>query len=152
MPTFLERGGGWLAAQGPLTIATVLLPPWLGRLAEGAVRLAAIALIVAGIAFFVWARRMLGKSFTPFPQPVDDGVLTTSGAYGLARHPIYTSLIVFAAGWAILWQSIAGAVCAVILFAFFDLKSRREETWLERKYQDYPAYRARVKRFIPGIY
>jgi len=95
---------------------------------------------------------MLGRSFTPFPRPVDDGTLTTSGAYGLARHPIYTALILFAAGWAILWQSIAGALCAVILFAFFDLKSRREEAWLEEKYAGYPAYRARVKRFLPWIY
>jgi protein-S-isoprenylcysteine O-methyltransferase Ste14 len=104
------------------------------------------------IAFFAWSRRGLGKSFTPFPQPVDDGTLTTTGAYALARHPIYTSLILFAAGWAILWQSVEGAACAVILFAFFDLKSRREELWLEKKYPNYPAYRGRVKRFIPFLY
>jgi protein-S-isoprenylcysteine O-methyltransferase Ste14 len=124
----------------------------MGHLAEGPARIAATTLIVVAIAFFVWARRMLGRSFTPFPRPVDEGTLSTSGAYGLARHPIYTALILFAAGWAILWQSIAGAGCALILFAFFDLKSRREEIWLEAKYADYPAYRGRVKRFLPWIY
>ncbi|HEY2628546.1 MAG TPA: isoprenylcysteine carboxylmethyltransferase family protein [Usitatibacter sp.] len=115
-------------------------------------RLLGIVLILAGVVLFTWSRRLLGESFTPFPQPVDDGTLSTTGAYGLARHPIYTSLILAAAGWAILWQSIAGAMCALLIFAFFDLKSRREETWLVQKYPDYPAYRERVKRFIPFVY
>ena len=133
-------------------VATVALPPWLGLLADGPLRIAAIVLIMAAVAFFGWSRRALGKSFTPFPYPVDNGTLSTSGTYGLARHPIYASLILFATGWAILWQSIAGAACAVVLFAFFDLKSRREEAWLEEKFADYPLYRARVKRFIPFLY
>jgi protein-S-isoprenylcysteine O-methyltransferase Ste14 len=121
-------------------------------MSEGPQRIVAIAVMAVAIAFFAWSRRSLGKSFTPFPQPVDDGTLMTGGAYSLARHPIYTSLILFAAGWAILWQSIEGAVLAALLFVFFDLKSRQEESWLEKKYPDYPAYRLRVKRFIPFLY
>ncbi|MCC3443527.1 MAG: hypothetical protein JGK01_17500 [Microcoleus sp. PH2017_03_ELD_O_A] len=35
---------------------------------------------------------------------------------------------------------------------FFDIKSRREETWLSDKYPDYSEYRQRVKKLIPGIY
>ena len=133
-------------------LAVVALPPWLGHLADGAMRAAGIALIATSIALFAWAKRVLGRSFTPFPRPVDDATLCTTGAYGIARHPIYASLIVFAAGWAILWRSPEGAACALLLLACFDLKSRREELWLERKYAGYAAYRERVKRFFPFVY
>jgi protein-S-isoprenylcysteine O-methyltransferase Ste14 len=40
---------------------------------------------------------------------------------------------------------------AVVLLGFFELKSRREETWLEERFPDYPAYRARTRRLIPWI-
>jgi len=133
-------------------LAAAALAPWQGRLAGGALRIAAIALAVASLAFAAWSARSLGRALTAFPRPLDHGTLSTTGAYGLARHPIYSSIVAFAASWAMLWQSWAGAACAALLFAFFDLKSRREEAWLERKYPDYPAYRARVKRLIPFVY
>jgi len=133
-------------------IAPYAVAPWLGHLAGGPLRIAAIGFVAAGIAFAIWATRSLGKAFTAFPRPNAEGSLSTSGPYGLARHPIYTGMIVSAAAWAVLWQSLAGGACAAILFAFFDLKSRREERWLEEKFPDYPRYRARVKRFIPFVY
>lgn len=40
----------------------------------------------------------------------------------------------------------------LILFAFFDLKSRREEHWLSAKYPDYEAYRRRTCKLIPFVY
>jgi protein-S-isoprenylcysteine O-methyltransferase Ste14 len=40
-------------------------------------------------------------------------------------------------------------VFAALLAAFFRLKSEREERWLETRYPDYAAYRARTRRFIP---
>ena len=40
----------------------------------------------------------------------------------------------------------------VLLFIFFDLKSRREEQWLREAYPDYPAYQKRVKKLIPWVY
>ena len=33
-----------------------------------------------------------------------------------------------------------------------DAKSRREERWLQEKFDDYHSYRQRVRRFIPWIY
>lgn len=133
-------------------LAAFGLPPWWGRLAEGGTRVVAIALAAAGFAFGVWARRTLGRSFTPLPRPVESGSLATNGPYRFARHPMYTSIIVSSAGWSLLWQSAAGAVCGVLLLVLFDLKSRREERWLEEAYAGYPEYRRRVKRFIPFVY
>jgi protein-S-isoprenylcysteine O-methyltransferase Ste14 len=150
--TFLERGGAWLAIQGPLMLAAAALPPWLGHIASGPFVILGIVILAAGAAVHMWSWQGLGHSFTAFPKPLESGTLSSSGAYGLARHPLYTSLMLAAAGWAILWESVAGAICVALLFVFFDLKSRREEKWLETKYPDYPAYRSRVKRFIPFLY
>lgn len=133
-------------------LAAFGLPPLLGRLAEGTTRAAAIVVVVAGFAFGIWARRTLGRSFTPLPRPVESGSLATHGPYRFARHPIYTSIIVTSAGWSLLWQSAVGAACGVLLLVLFDLKSRREECWLEEAYAGYREYRKRVKRFIPFVY
>ena len=46
------------------------------------------------------------------------------------------------------WLSL---LYALILFIFFDIKSRREEMWLRAKYVDYADYQQRVPRFIPRI-
>jgi protein-S-isoprenylcysteine O-methyltransferase Ste14 len=152
VPGFLERGGAWLAVQGPLMLAAAALPPWLGRFASGPSLVVGYALLAIGVAVHVWGWFGLGHSFTAYPKPLATGTLSTRGPYRFARHPLYITLVVAAAGWALLWQSIAGAICVALLFAFFDFKSRREETWLEEKYADYPAYRRRVKRFIPFLY
>ena len=71
------------------------------------------------------------------------------GPYRYVRHPMYVAITVTGAGWALAWQSTAGAL---LLLAFFDLKSRREERWLEAAYPSYADYRRRVRRFIPGLY
>jgi len=150
--SFALRGGWWVAAQGPLMLAAVALPPWLGQLAPPAQFVAGGAMVAFAFLLVGWSRKTLGASFTPFPKPVETGSLVIVGPFGLVRHPIYTAIIVAAAGWALQWQSIAGAACAALLAVFFDLKSRREEIWLAEKYGGYAAYRSRVKRFIPFIY
>ena len=62
------------------------------------------------------------------------GLILAAFGYGLWVH-----------GWLTL-------LYAAILFAFFDVKSRREERWLEERYADYPEYRRRVRKLIPWVY
>ena len=38
-----------------------------------------------------------------------------------------------------------------MLTGFFALKSSREEAWLSERYEAYPAYMARTKRFVPYL-
>ncbi len=75
-----------------------------------------------------------------------------TGAYRLARHPIYGGLIIAAAGWGLLMASPVALLLAAVLLGFFDLKSRREELWLADGYPGYAAYRARTRRLLPGLY
>jgi protein-S-isoprenylcysteine O-methyltransferase Ste14 len=94
----------------------------------------------------------LGRNLSPFPKPIEGGSLVTNGVYGMVRHPIYTGLILGTLGWGLLMSSALGLLLAVVLFLFFDRKSRREEAWLMEAYPGYAEYRARVKKLIPGIY
>ena len=122
-------------------------PPftWLGWLAGGALIGIGGLLAVAGIV-------SLGTNLTPVPYPKDDAMLVESGAYRVVRHPIYSGGIIAAFGWGLLVHGWLTLVYALILFVFFDVKSRREERWLVEKFADYPAYQKRVRKLIPFVY
>lgn len=94
----------------------------------------------------------LGPNLTPFPHPRDNNTLVESGAYGLVRHPIYSGIILGAFGWACLFASTLTLIYALILFLFFDIKSRQEEKWLADKHPHYQAYQQRVRKLLPFIY
>ena len=149
---FGERGGPWVAAQLPLMLAAVALPPWLDDVAGGAARAGAIALLAAGMALGIWSKLALGESFTPYPKPLEGGHHVARGPYRFVRHPMYCAIVVSAIGWALLWQSVAGATCAAALLVFFDLKARREEAWLVEAYPGYAEYRRRTRKLIPFLY
>ena len=94
----------------------------------------------------------MGPNLTPFPHPRDNNSLVETGVYGLVRHPIYSGIILGAIGWAGLFASTLTLIYALILFLFFDLKSRQEEKWLANKHPHYRAYQQRVRKLLPFIY
>jgi protein-S-isoprenylcysteine O-methyltransferase Ste14 len=94
----------------------------------------------------------LRESLTPFPRPLPDARLVGSGAYRLARHPIYGGLILGALGWGLATASPLALIGAVVLAGFFDLKSRREEVWLAEQFGAYDAYRSRTRRLLPWVW
>lgn len=94
----------------------------------------------------------LGANLSPFPKPIDNGQLVTHGAYRVVRHPIYAGLILGTVGWGFFVGTLLGLVFAIVLFVFFDLKSRQEEIWLTQKYPGYVEYQRRVRKLIPWVY
>ena len=91
-------------------------------------------------------------NLTVFPRPREGGRLVETGAYRLVRHPIYGGLILGAFGWGLLTASPVALAGAVVLAAFFDLKSRREEVWLVEQLDGYDRYRDRTRRLLPWLY
>jgi len=152
MGRFVERGGLWLLGQLPLMVAAYGLPAWLDSLAAGPQRWIGLSLFVAGLAVGGWSRHALGKSFTPFPRPVEAGTQAMHGPYRWVRHPIYSGIVLSAAGWALAWQSWAGAAMSAVLFVFFGLKARREEAWLADAYPGYADYKQRTRKLVPFVY
>jgi protein-S-isoprenylcysteine O-methyltransferase Ste14 len=153
--SFSARGGWWVVAQIPLLLLAYLIPRWTGQGVESAMAIqsyAALALLVAGALFMLSGLVNLGRSLTPFPQPLPKSQLRTGGSYALVRHPIYTGILFMAFGWALFSHSLAGLLFGVVVFVFFDRKAAREERWLEKKFSAYAGYRQRVKKLIPWIY
>ena len=152
MGRFVERGGLWLLAQLPLMVAAYGVPAWLDTLATGWPRWIGLAMFAAGIALGGWSRQALGKSFTPFPRPVEGGTQAMQGPYRWVRHPIYSGIVLSAAGWALAWQSWIGALMAAALLVFFDMKARGEERWLAQAYPGYAEYKRRTRKLVPLLY
>ncbi|GMQ78757.1 MAG: isoprenylcysteine carboxylmethyltransferase family protein [Anaerolineae bacterium] len=94
----------------------------------------------------------LGRNLTAVPYPKEDAVLVESGAFRFVRHPIYSGIIFGALGWGFLNNSLLTLLLALVLFLFFDVKSRREEVWLSNKFSNYAAYQLRVRKLIPLVY
>ncbi len=147
-----KRGEGWFVVQLALFAVILLAPPvppvtfplWL--------RILGLGMLVVGGVFGTGGVLALGSNLTAFPKPIEGGTLITTGMYSFVRHPIYTGLILGTLGLGIFRASLLGIVLAVVLFVFFDLKSRREEKWLVEAYSGYMDYRKRVKKLIPWVY
>lgn len=133
-------------------LAATAIPPWLGTLAPDGDRWMAIALLCAGIVLALWSRASLGRSFTPFPKPIEGGAHVVSGPYRFVRHPMYFAVLLSLAGWSVLWESFTGALLTVATFVVLDLKAAREERWLEEAYPGYAEYRRRTRKLIPLVY
>jgi protein-S-isoprenylcysteine O-methyltransferase Ste14 len=153
-----DRGEYWVIAQGVLLLVFAIIPPnthsidlyssfWLYT--------SWILTAIFGVLALVFLGRSLsdlGQNLTPLPHPRDEGQLVTTGVYGLVRHPMYSGVIYLALAY-VSWQmSLTHLVGSIVLFVFFDAKSRKEEVWLTDKFLDYTSYSNSVKKLIPLIY
>jgi protein-S-isoprenylcysteine O-methyltransferase Ste14 len=156
LPELGARGWGWVAIQAGLMVAILLSAlvglGWPASLAPVAYAVGALLLVLGSLLLVAGALR-LGASLTPLPAPRTGQELTTTGIYGLARHPMYGGGLLFALGWSTVFGSVVGLVLTAVLVLFVELKSRREEQWLAERYPGYADYRQRTRRrFIPYVY
>lgn len=155
---FGSRGEWWVVAQFiliPLLLALMWIVPigqgwpapldWLARIAGLLLLIGAAWLLFAGVLH-------LGRNLTANPKPIEDGQLVQTGAYGVVRHPIYAGIIIGFLAVALLINSLIGIIGVVVVFLFFDQKSRREEVWLAEAYAGYADYKRRTRKLIPFIY
>lgn len=114
---------------------------------------AGFALTLAGCLFAIWARVTLGGNWSGRATVKANHELVVSGPYSLARHPIYTGLLLAAAGTALArgeWRCILGI--ALISLAFAVKIGQEEKLMLLTFPHAYPQYRQRVKALIPGVF
>jgi protein-S-isoprenylcysteine O-methyltransferase Ste14 len=152
------KGEWYVVAQVFLFGLIALGPAWidveldLPERARQAGLLVGVMLSSAGLGLTTLAVLWLGDNLSVLPHPKDRATLVRSGPYALARHPIYSGLILGAVGWALIHASVMTLIYAVILFVFFDAKSRREERYLARQFPEYADYQQRVRKLIPFVY
>lgn len=155
LPSLGPRGEGWVGLQA-IVLLVVLATGALGPAWTGVARLlttiVGVLAIAGGVGLGVAGAGRLGTDLTPFPRPGPGARLVTSGVFGRVRHPIYGGIVIASAGWALVTASPAAVGAAALTAAFFEVKSRREERWLEDRFPDYAAYRARTRRLIPWLH
>jgi protein-S-isoprenylcysteine O-methyltransferase Ste14 len=140
---FMLLSPGWITTGG---LAMRFVPP------KDSFALAGLALTVAGCAFAIWARITLGANWSGRATVKSGHELVTRGPYALARHPIYSGLLLALAGTVLAigaWRSVVGFL--VILLLLMTKMSQEERLMAEAFPAEYPAYRQRVRALIPGV-
>jgi protein-S-isoprenylcysteine O-methyltransferase Ste14 len=135
--------------QFVLLALVVLLPARQDWPVPGAVRWVGLGAEVVGLLIMAVAATSLGRGLTAMPLPNDRAQLRTGGLYRLARHPIYSGLILFAVADAAASGSVLRGGACVLLWALLTVKSSWEERRLADRFPGYPEYASRTPRFLP---
>jgi protein-S-isoprenylcysteine O-methyltransferase Ste14 len=115
------------------------------------IKYVALFLVFIGIVILILSVFALRKSLSPFPSPVKNGSLINSGVYQFVRHPIYTSILISTAGWALYTGSLFRIFIFIALFLLFEIKSNFEEKLLMKKYDNYLKYKKTTGKYFPKI-
>ena len=111
---------------------------------------AVIAIQAVAVAMLLWARATFGiRSFHAAANPTEGG-LVTAGPYRYVRHPIYASIMVFAAAGA-LGQRRSGSFFLAAVLAGGALRAAAEEKLVAERYPEYRDYARRTRRFLPFV-
>tara|TARA_A100001035_G_C27463495_1_gene355612 strand:- start:37 stop:510 length:474 start_codon:yes stop_codon:yes gene_type:complete len=106
--------------------------------------LGSLVIIIASIILLV-AIKDLGSNLSPFPRPLNNSNLVTTGIYGLTRHPMYYSLILISFGVFIIKLSIYYLFLTITLVFIIKIKIALEEQYLKNKFNNYLLYKNEVK-------
>jgi protein-S-isoprenylcysteine O-methyltransferase len=117
------------------------------------IALIGLFLVLAGIAFAIWARFILGSSWSANPTIRNDHELVLRGPYRIVRHPIYTGILTALLGTAIQSGLLRGLLGVVLAAIAFRIKLAVEEQLMLHQFgNQYVEYRAHVRRLVPFLY
>ena len=102
-------------------------------------------IIIISFIILLVAIKDLGKNLSPFPRPINNSNLVTTGIYGFIRHPMYYSLIFISFGVFITKLSIYYLFLTISLGLIIKFKIALEERYLNNKFKNYFIYKNEVK-------
>ncbi len=157
-----RREAGWtrLAFLTQAVVTAILLgrhgwPGWLGAkvIPGGWVRYwIAVAVVVAGLALSLWARRTLGGNWSGIVTVKVDHELVQSGPYRSIRHPIYTGILMMILGTGLAGGQVHALLAFPIALIALCLRSRLEERWMSEEFgEQYALYRRKSWALLPYI-
>ena len=104
-----------------------------------------ILIIIIAFIIMLVAIKDLGRNLSPFPRPITNSNLVTTGIYRFTRHPMYYSLIFISFGFFITKLSIYYLYLSITLALIIKLKIVLEEQYLNKKFKNYLLYKNEVK-------
>jgi protein-S-isoprenylcysteine O-methyltransferase Ste14 len=135
----VDWSGTWLGAP--------LLPraPWMAP--------AGAAVTSAGLLFALWARLTIGANWSGTVTVKESHALVQTGPYALARHPIYTGLLLAFVGTAVAIDAWRGTLAFLLAAGSFLRKMQTEEAFMIDTFgAAYVSYRARVAALVPFVW
>ena len=152
----IEWLAGWMLVAAMLAalaapIAEIVgLDPWTDNTW---VRGAGAVLAVVGTGLTFWAQLSMGDQWRIGVDASERTELVTAGMFGVVRNPIFSAMIIAAAGLAVLVPNPISVIGVVMLIAAIEMQVRSvEEPHLRQLHGDsYTSYEARVGRLVPRI-
>ena len=102
-------------------------------------------MIISALIIMLVAIKDLGRNLSPFPRPINNSNLVTTGIYRFTRHPMYYSLIFISFGFFITKLSIYYLFLSSSLILIIKFKIALEEQYLKNKFKNYLFYKNEVK-------
>ncbi len=104
-----------------------------------------ILIIIIAFIIMLVSIKDLGRNLSPFPRPIKNSNLVTTGIYRFTRHPMYYSLIFISIGVFIIKLSIYYLFLTISLALIIKFKISLEEKYLISKFKNYLLYKNEVK-------
>jgi len=104
-----------------------------------------ILIIIIAFIILLVSIKDLGKNLSPFPRPINNSNLVTTGIYRFMRHPMYYSLIFISIGVFIIKLSLYYLFLTISLALIIKFKIVLEEKYLMNKFKNYLLYKNEVK-------
>jgi protein-S-isoprenylcysteine O-methyltransferase Ste14 len=154
-----DRGNRWI--YGPLlvlTLALAVLPAYLdGRnwwVADDTVTpYVGLALVTIGGALRLASVFALGRRFTGLVAIQEGHRLRTHGLYRHIRHPSYAGMLLYMAGYVLVFRCWLGLLLVAGTLAILLARMNAEEALLEGEFgEEYASYRRRTWRLVPWVY
>jgi protein-S-isoprenylcysteine O-methyltransferase Ste14 len=150
-------GVGFIAALAAavaapaLQLAGVVVP--LGFLHAAWVQASGIVVALVGIAATVYAQVDMGDSWRIGVDPAETTTLVRTGVFGLVRNPIFTAMLLFGFGIALVTPNVVAIAGFLLLVVSIELQVRVvEEPYLSIAHGEaYRDYLATVGRFVPAV-
>ena len=101
-------------------------------------------MIITSFIILLVAIKDLGRNLSPFPRPIHNSNLVTTGIYRFTRHPMYYSLIFISIGVFITKLSIYYLFLSISLGLIIKFKIALEEQYLNNKFKNYSLYKNEV--------
>jgi len=116
-------------------------------------RYAGLALYVLGFVVMIWATAYLGKQFSIQVTIQQNHQLVTDGPYRFLRHPRYFGILVFLAGFSLLFRSWLALILVTAMAMVLAWRIHDEELLMKRTFQaEWETYSQRTRRLIPFVF